>query len=297
MKNLFNSILISLFFISCQSNPEKKSEILKFEITEKKDISYLNNSRMVNRIILDVESLPTDKEMINTAIYLWENGNKKWKEFTVFIYLPEMNTGLTAFGIGEFNKNGLVKFDRIENALFDTKWEIKKPEKPVKQIPIAELKEYEIGISTNNVEKRKIEIIINTDFPNGTNLLVSIGRTHFLKGTKDAYSGDIFSNDFSVKNGKIKTTVEINDSEWYNEHIRLVKALPDDIKPISKISDNITISVLYSAARTQSTDVENILGTRGEFVTGKGADKFGTGTAGQITTFRVEKDLKIPFQK
>ena len=297
MKNLFNAILISLFFISCQSNPEKKSEILKFEITEKKDISYLNNSRMVNRIILDVESLPADKEMRNTAIYLWENGNKKWKEFTVFIYLPEMNTGLTAFGIGEFNKNGLVKFDRIENALFDTKWEIKKPEKPVKQIPIAELKEYEIGISTNNVEKRKIEIIINTDFPNGTNLLVSIGRTHFLKGTKDAYSGDIFSNDFSVKNGKIKTTVEINDSEWYNEHISLVKALPDDIKPISKISDNITISVLYSAARTQSTDVENILGTRGEFVTGKGADKFGTGTAGQITTFRVEKDLKIPFQK
>lgn len=297
MKNLLIAILISLTVFSCQSNSEKKPEILRFEISEKQDISYLNNPRMVYRIILNIDSLPTEIEMRETAYSIWKNEKKNWKEFTVFLYLPEMNTGLTAYGNAEFNENGLVEFNINKNALFDTKWEIKKPEKPVKQIPIAELKEYEIGISTNNVEKRKIEIIINTDFPNGTNLLVSIGRTHFLKGTKDAYSGDIFSNDFSVKNGKIKTTVEINDSEWYNEHIRLVKALPDDIKPISKISDNITISVLYSAARTQSTDVENILGTRGEFVTGKGADKFGTGTAGQITTFRVEKDLKIPFQK
>tara|TARA_B110000977_G_scaffold92497_1_gene122541 strand:+ start:5614 stop:6492 length:879 start_codon:yes stop_codon:yes gene_type:complete len=292
MKNIFNAILISLLFISCQSNLEKKSKILKFDITEKKDISYLKNPRMVNRIILDVESLPTDQEMRNTAIYLWENGNKKWEEFTVFIYLPEMNTEFFAFGIGEFNKNGLVKFGRNEDALFDTKWEIKKPEKLVNQIPTAEFKEYKIGIFTNNVEKREMEININTDFPDGTNLLVSIGRTHFLKDIKDAYSGDIFSKDFSVENGKINTTVEINDYEWYNEHIRLVKALPDDIQPIAKISDNITISVLFSPGRTQQENVLEILGTKGEFVGGKGASKFG-----KLTTFRISKDLNIPFQK
>lgn len=292
MKNIFNAILISLLFISCQSNLEKKSKILKFDITEKKDISYLKNPRMVNRIILDVESLPTDQEMRNTAIYLWENGNKKWEEFTVFIYLPEMNTEFSAFGIGEFNKNGLVKFGRNEDALFDTKWEIKKPEKLVNQIPTAEFKEYKIGIFTNNVEKREMEININTDFPDGTNLLVSIGRTHFLKDIKDAYSGDIFSKDFSVENGKINTTVEINDYEWYNEHIRLVKALPDDIQPIAKISDNITISVLFSPGRTQQENVLEILGTKGEFVGGKGASKFG-----KLTTFRISKDLNIPFQK
>ncbi len=292
MKNIFNAILISLLFISCQSNLEKKSKILKFDITEKKDISYLKNPRMVNRIILDVESLPTDQEMRNTAIYLWENGNKKWEEFTVFIYLPEMNTEFFAFGIGEFNKNGLVKFGRNEDALFDTKWEIKKPEKLVNQIPTAEFKEYKIGIFTNNVEKREMEININTDFPDGTNLLVSIGRTHFLKDIKDAYSGDIFSKDFSVENGKINTTVEINDYEWYNEHIRLVKALPDDIQPIAKISVNITISVLFSPGRTQQENVLKILGTKGEFVGGKGASKFG-----KLTTFRISKDLNIPFQK
>lgn len=53
--------------------------------------------------------------MKNTAINIWENGNKSWKEFTVFIYLPEMNSGLTAYGVGEFNNNGLVSFDKNKN--------------------------------------------------------------------------------------------------------------------------------------------------------------------------------------
>lgn len=101
----------------------KKSEILKFRIIEKKDISYLNNPRMVYRIILDVNSLPTDKDMRNTAISIWENGNKNWKEFTTFLYLPEMNTGMTAYGIGEFNERGLIIFRKNENALFGTKWD------------------------------------------------------------------------------------------------------------------------------------------------------------------------------
>jgi len=118
-----------------------------------------------------------------------------------------------------------------------------------------------------------------------------------LQGESEEYSGEIFNNDFSVNQGKIEKIVKVNDLKWYNEHLELVKELPDDFKPISKISDNINISVLYSAARTQTNDVKNILGTRGEFITGKGVDKFEKGSAGQITTFSVSKDINFPFQK
>lgn len=297
MKNLLIAILISLTLFSCQSNSEKKPETLRFEISEKQDISYFDNPRVVYRIILYVDSLPTEKEMRNTAYSIWKNEKRNWKEFTVFLYLPEMNTGLTAYGNAEFNENGLVEFNINKDALFETKWEIKKTKKSVKQTPIAQLKEYTIEISAINEGERKVRITINTNFPNGTNLLLSIGRIHYLKEKSEAYSGDIFSKDFSVEKGKIETTIDINDSEWYNEHIRLVKVLPDDIQPIAKISDSITISVLYSGARTQPNDVLKILGTRGEFVTGEGVETFGTGTAGKITTFRVSKELYIPFKK
>ena len=112
MKNIIKVILISLIFTSCVSNSERKSKILNYTISEKQDISYLNTPRMVYRIILIVDSIPIEKDMRNTAISIWENGNKNWKEFTAFLYLPEMNTEMMAFGIVEFNQNGLVKFEK-----------------------------------------------------------------------------------------------------------------------------------------------------------------------------------------
>lgn len=297
MKKIVNVFFISLIITSCVSNSDNKSEILDYTISEKQDISYLNTPRMVYRIILNVDSIPTVNEMKNTAISIWEKENENWKEFTTFLYLPEMNTSLMAYGIGEFNQDGLVKFDMNEHSLSGTKWEIKKTKQIEKEVPTSELKEYEIDLSAVKISTREIKINIKTDFPDGTNFLLSVGRTHFLKGSNEEYSGEIFSKDFSVNQGTIETTVNIDDSKWYDEHQRLVRALPDDIQPIAKISDNISISVLYSAARTQPSDVKRILGARGEFVTGKGADKFGTGTAGPITTFRISKELNFPFQK
>jgi len=313
-------IFLGIFFISKNFNPQKKSfqkiesaidptlmpennstdkksRTLKFKIAEKQDISYSNTPRMVYRIILDVNSIPTEEEMKNTAIAIWEDGNKTWKEFTVFMYLPEMNTDLTAFGMAEFSDKAFVEFEKYEYALYGTKWEIKEPEQEKEQVPVAKMKEYTIDLSIVKVNDKEIKISVKTDFPDGTNFLLSVGRTHFLKGTDDKYSGDIFDKDFSVSQGKIETNVTVDDSEWYNEHQRLVKALPNDIKPIAKISDNITVGILYSAARDQTNEVKRILGNRGEYVTGKGVDHFGTGTAGRITTFRVEKDISFPFQK
>jgi hypothetical protein len=274
------------------SNTEQKPKILNYTISEKQDISYLNTPRMVYRIILNVDSIPTEKDMKNTAISIWEYGNKNWKEFTTFLYLPEMNTGMMAFGMGEFNQKGLVKFEKNEISLYGTKWEIKETKKIEKEIPASKLKEYVLDLSTSKVSEREIKISIKTDFPNGANFLVSVGRTHFLKGKEEKYSGEIYNKDFSVNQGKIETTVNIDDSKWYNEHQRLVKALPDDILPIAKISDNISISVLFSPKREQSDKVLKILGVNGEYVTGTGAEKkYG------FTTYRVSKEIKIPFQK
>jgi len=292
MKYLFNVLSISLLLICCQSNSKKKSEILKFTITEKQDISYLNNPRMVYRIILEVDSLPSDKEMRNTAIYIWENENKNWKEFTAFLYLPEMNTGFTAYGIGEFNEDGLIKFLKNENALSGTKWEIKEAKEAVEKISVAELKEYTIKLSAINEGERKVKIIIKTNFPDGTNLLIDISRTHYLKGKNEAYSGEIFGKDLMVKNGEIETIVYINDTKWYNEYQEISKALPDDFPPISEISDKIKIGVLFSPRRDQSKETLEILGRNGEYIKGVGAER----TMGFIT-YTSSKELIIPFKK
>lgn len=126
MKKLLYSIIIGLFLISCQSSSNKPQEILKsekpqerlkFKIAEKKDISFMNTSRMVYRIILEVDSLPTINEMKNTAAYIWGLGGKFYDEFTTFLYLPGMDAKSMAYGVGEFNPKGIVRFFENDLAL------------------------------------------------------------------------------------------------------------------------------------------------------------------------------------
>jgi len=287
MKNLLNAILISLLMISCQSNSVKKTEILKYRITDKQDFSYINHPRMRYIIILDVDSLPTDKEMRNTAIYIWENGNKNWKEFTAFLKLPEIGFG--AYAIGEFNEDGLVEFNKNEHVLSGTKWEIKKIKE---EIPVEKLKEYTIELSVINERERKVKIKIKTDFPDGTKLFIGIGRRYFIKGKKEAYSGDLYKEDLTVKDGKIQTTVIINDTKWQNESQRYSKSFPDDFPPISKISDTIEISILFSPKRDQTKETLAVLGENGEYLKGENTDK-----SWSFTTYRVSKKLNIPLRK
>ena len=160
------------------------------------------------------------------------------------------------------------------------------------EVPVAEPKEYNIDISASIIGKRKLEIVINTNFPDSTNLLLVIRRAHYLKGKSEKYSGELFSNDFAVEKNKIETIVEIDDSEWYSEHQRLVKLLPNDIMPISKISDDVEICVTFSPARTQTKNVLDLVGEYGEFIKGEGIDKLG-----KLTTFKASKKINIPFKK
>ncbi len=107
--------------------PDKPSNIssaqsTSYKIVEKKDISYLNNSRMVYRVVLDVNKLPSKEEVKRISVSIWSNGNKGWDEFTVFTYLPGMNTQSTAYGAAEFSRSGLKEFSIYDYSLYGTKW-------------------------------------------------------------------------------------------------------------------------------------------------------------------------------
>jgi len=110
-----------------QLEEERPSNILNYTIVEKKDISYANTPRMLYRVVLDVTDIPLDLEvqMKRTASYIWENGNKHWKEFTIFMYLPGMNTSGSALVIAEFRPYGLKLFKVQGIVLSGTKWEEK----------------------------------------------------------------------------------------------------------------------------------------------------------------------------
>lgn len=97
--------------------------VLGYMIIETEDMSDAGTPRMVYRVVVEVEEIPVAQELERTALQIWEDGNEDWKEFTVFMYLPDMDTHLLAYAIGEFRPQGLKEFRIQEAALYGTKWE------------------------------------------------------------------------------------------------------------------------------------------------------------------------------
>ena len=266
------------------------SGVLKYSIIKKQDISFLNEKRIVYRVVLEVKSIPLEDELEQTALKIWQPNGKKWDEFTVFMYLPEMNTEDMAYCVAEINKNGALILRIQKNSLIGTKWQ---PQKELSTRPPGTNKtrtDFFIKISPEVFHDRRVRINIDTNFPDGTNMQLSVYRNKYLKGKEEAYYGEIFEEDFIIKNGQYSKTVLIDDSQWYSRHLQLVKDLPDDIMPIERISDSIKISVLYTPACEQPEEVEFILGEKGENVGGIGASDFG-----KIRIFRKEMQVEIPF--
>lgn len=125
-------LLIVIGIVALMSEDEKKPTktetqtelgVLKYTIVKKEDISYSGTPRMTFRVIPEVEKMPPNEQLEKMALRIWENGNKGWKEFTVFIYLPDMDTRLAAYGVAEFRPQGLKEFKIQEFALYGTKWQ------------------------------------------------------------------------------------------------------------------------------------------------------------------------------
>jgi len=95
----------------------KVAKILKYKIVAKEDISYRGTPRMVFRVVVEADYIPPEDQLKKIATQIWENGNKGYKEFTVFIYLPDMDTKNIAYGIGEFSPYGLKEFKIQDYAL------------------------------------------------------------------------------------------------------------------------------------------------------------------------------------
>lgn len=87
---------------------------LKYKIVERQDTSSDGTQRMAYRVLVEINHKPSKSQLKQLATKLWRSGNKRWKEFFVFMYLPGMNTEGFAYGVAEFKPSGLKNF-RVHN--------------------------------------------------------------------------------------------------------------------------------------------------------------------------------------
>ena len=97
-------------------------EILSFKVVKNEKVGLKSQNRAIQKIVVQTNSLPNEDALKNTAKSIWEK-NSSYDEFTVFIYLEEMDTTLNAYCIIEFNSTKMTDFMILESTLIDTKWE------------------------------------------------------------------------------------------------------------------------------------------------------------------------------
>lgn len=105
----------------------------EFTIVERKDISLQSTSRLVVRVVMAAaDELPPYRAVREVADRVFELEGSGVDELTVFIYLPEMQTTLAAFGVAEYVSGERQRCSVQNHSLFGTKWyaHVAPPTKP-----------------------------------------------------------------------------------------------------------------------------------------------------------------------
>jgi hypothetical protein len=196
-------------------------------------------------------------------------------------------------------KEEKIKEERIaalEKRLAVIKEKLAVPEAVPEAKKQPEIKEYYITLNATKINSQKIKINVETNFPEGTNLMFDVYRTYYQKGKTDAYTGEIYNNEFPVINKKIELVVDVSDTEWFNVYKQKFEQYKegafDIFTGIEKISPKIKINVLFTPKGSQPDKVLEILGNEGEFINGSGIDK-----SMGFNTFSVSKSINIPFKR
>lgn len=116
----------SLFLVGCQA-PASQASGLAYSLVTKKDSEEVMTEKTDIRTMLSPESLPSDALpsdilLSETMVSIWEKEKKQEKNGTVYLYLPEMDTGRMAYAIARFSKDKMVDFHVNEASLAGTKW-------------------------------------------------------------------------------------------------------------------------------------------------------------------------------
>ena len=279
---------------------------LPLTVVSTEDISYAGTTRKVSRVVLDVDQIPTEPQLRSSAIAVWSDQGFGIDEFTAFLYLPEMNPQRLAYAVGKFTPAGITSLEIQEASLLDHPWYAKTDRARtdqartaaaaaaaadfVRRRDAATKHDYTASIEAELSAGGVLDVRVDTDFPDGTNLVVGVGRTHWVRGSDEVYSGDLHGEDLAVKNGAVSFTTQIDDTQWIRTHEEFVKI--DVRAPIERISDEIEISVFYTPNNDQPASVAAVLGEAGENVGGEGADD----TMGFVF-YEVRKSLSFPMKR
>ncbi len=95
---------------SSRPSTARRGKKIRYSILERKDTSYARVKRKVFRVQLNVQGVPSESQVRSVSQKVHEDYGRGLDLFTVFSYLPNMDTQGVAFGIAEWKSGRLDRF-------------------------------------------------------------------------------------------------------------------------------------------------------------------------------------------
>jgi len=241
---------------------------LTYTVVAREDISYADTPRMVYRVVFGIDQIPGEEDIRQTSIRIWNDGNTHWKEFTVFGYLPEMETQSLAYSVAEFTPSGLKELGLQDTSLLGTKW-YTEPDKDSPQVAHQDLEQIVCDKFDPLVQMNgdKIELSLDTDLPDFTVLRISVSRNYQEKGSNDDYPIHYFSQKTTVGEWRKPHSIDISDNRWiqaYGEQTNRLKRA-GIWAGLAGVSDQIEVSFTVPVNQTNPSfgkSNENLIGKK-----------------------------------
>ena len=244
-----------------------------YTVVDRTVVGSYTGSNAIWKVILHTDTLPGKKHLRHTATRVWQSGNTLWERFTVFVFLPKMDTEKIAYSIAEFGHGGLSRLTVQDFALHGTAWAQPEPEvidTPKPTIETPEPEEYRISLRVGEVARNKILLDVKTNLPDSARLQVAVRRPYYERsGDRKACYGRLFTGTFQVVDGGIKREIALDDRTWYHNCLSRKDAPEEPFPGFRSISPMLEVQVCFCPARNQPSSVIRATGANGELMRGK----------------------------
>lgn len=135
-----------------------------------------------------------------------------------------------------------------------------------------------------NSKGNSLEVSLDTDLPDNTEMIVSLSRQYWAKGSSSTYSFDYFSEKSTVVKWKDEQIITVDNKKWqleFNKKLEEFASLGIS-SDIDRISDDIKLRMIV---HTRQSDPR--FGEKNKNLTGKAVNKTGLRV--------VEKELLINY--
>jgi hypothetical protein len=251
----------------------QKAEGPGYTVVDKTVVGGYTGSNAIWKVILHTDTLPGKRHLRQTATKVWKSGNTLWERFTVFAFLPKMDTEKIAYGIAEFGHGGLSRLTLQDFALHGTAWaqpEAEVIDTPKPTINKPEPREYRISLQVGEVARSKILLDVKTNLPDSARLEVAVRRPYYERSQdRKACYGMLFTGTLPVVDGGIKQEIALDDRTWYRNCLSRKDAPEEPFPGFRSISPMLEVRVCFRPARDQPPSVVRTTGGKGELMRGK----------------------------